>query len=177
MYDTRPNLTIGFHGCDRATRDLLLTNPDQIQKSEKPHDWLGHGMYFWEYNEVRAMEWAESKALRKKIKDPAVIGAVLDVGACCDLLDNKYIDLISTYHTLMKASYASLGKTMPVNQDAKGDRHEDKLIRELDCAVIEYMNGRIFAQNQKILKATGYSNINPAGSSVSLEPKHRLASR
>jgi len=47
MYNTRPGLLIGFHGCEAETRDSLLKNPDTIRKSEKPYDWLGNGMYFW----------------------------------------------------------------------------------------------------------------------------------
>ncbi len=26
MYDVRPNLVIGFHGCDKTTRDELVTD-------------------------------------------------------------------------------------------------------------------------------------------------------
>ena len=89
MYDTRPNLVIGFHSCDRSTRNALLNNPLKIEKSEKPYDWLGHGMYFWEYNETRAMQWADVKAKRGDIRGPSVIGAILDLGVCCDLLDSK----------------------------------------------------------------------------------------
>lgn len=102
MYDSRPNLVIGFHGCDREIRDKLLQNPDQIKKSEKPYDWLGHGMYFWEYNETRALEWAEEYVRQKRNKEAAVIGAVLDLGNCCDLLDSKYIEVVAAYYTLMK---------------------------------------------------------------------------
>ena len=50
MYDTRPNLVIGFHGCDLSRRESLLNNSGPIEKSEKPYDWLGHGVYFWENN-------------------------------------------------------------------------------------------------------------------------------
>jgi hypothetical protein len=34
MYDVKPNLVIGFHGCDRSVRDSLLMNPkDYIIKT------------------------------------------------------------------------------------------------------------------------------------------------
>ncbi len=61
MYDVKPNLIIGFHGCELATRDALLNRPDTIQVSKKPYDWIGHGMYFWENNYDRALQWAEDK--------------------------------------------------------------------------------------------------------------------
>lgn len=47
---------------------------------------------------------------------------------------------------------------MPENTDIKGDKHKDKLKRELDCAVIEFMNERIFALHEKFIK-DGNSNI------------------
>lgn len=159
MYDSRPNLVIGFHGCDRETRDKLLAHPDQIKKSEKPYDWLGHGMYFWEYNETRALEWAEDYVKRKKIKEAAVIGAVIDLNNCCDLLDSKHIEVVKAYYTLMKLSNDTLGKPMPKNTDIKGDIHKDKLKRELDCAVIEFMNERIYTLNQKFTKANGHTAV------------------
>jgi hypothetical protein len=43
MYDLRPNLIIGFHGCDIRVRDKLLNHPNEIVISQKPYDWLGEG--------------------------------------------------------------------------------------------------------------------------------------
>ncbi len=48
MYDVRPNLIIGFHGCDADVAYSLLNTPDTVKISREPYDWLGHGMYFWE---------------------------------------------------------------------------------------------------------------------------------
>src|SRR5579871_2976738 len=80
MYNVKPNLIIGFHGCERSVRDLLLMNPNDYKISQKPFDWLGHGLYFWENNYDRALEWATDKKQRGKIAEPAVIGAVLSLG-------------------------------------------------------------------------------------------------
>ena len=57
MYDVKPNLIIGFHGCEASVRDSLLKNPNEIKISQKPFDWLGHGLYFWENNYERALQW------------------------------------------------------------------------------------------------------------------------
>src|SRR5580698_3991122 len=56
MYDIKPNLILGFHGCDRSVRDKLLINPDHYKISQKSFDWLGHGLYFWENNYDRALQ-------------------------------------------------------------------------------------------------------------------------
>ena len=55
MYDIRPNLIIGFHGCDEAVKQKLINSSDSIQISQKPYDWIGHGMYFWKNNHNRAI--------------------------------------------------------------------------------------------------------------------------
>jgi hypothetical protein len=64
MYDVKSNLVIGFHGCERRVRDQLLMNPNDYKISQKPFDWLGHGLYFWENNYDRALEWATDKKRR-----------------------------------------------------------------------------------------------------------------
>src|SRR5690349_20377622 len=143
MYDTRTNFIIGFHGCEKQVRDALLVIPDVIRKSEEPFDWLGHGMYFWENNEQRAMEFAVDKKSRGKIKDPAIIGSVLQLGYCCDFLDSRFTQLLVTYYKILKDRYEKLGKPLPRNQDVTSDKNGDKLLRHLDCAVIELMHSEI----------------------------------
>lgn len=129
MYDIRPNLVIGFHGCEANVRDSLLNNPDEIVISKKKYDWLGNGMYFWENNYDRALEWAEDKQQRGEIKVPAVIGAVLHLGICCDLLDTSYIKLIKAYYELMVEDFNKQNKTLLLNKDVASDPHKDRLLR------------------------------------------------
>ena len=74
MYQKLPNLVFGFHGCDYETYLQVLNNDLCMKKSQNAYDWLGHGIYFWENNYQRALEWAEKSS---KIKTPAVIGAVI----------------------------------------------------------------------------------------------------
>ena len=158
MYSSRPGLLIGFHGCEMETRDALLINPDTIKKSDKPYDWLGHGMYFWENNAERAMQWAKDKKKREQIKSPAVIGAVLDLGYCCDFTDSRFIGMIQIYYASMAKKYKEAGKNLPHNKDVKNDAHKDKILRELDCTVIEFMHNYIRDQIVKDLRAKGFSD-------------------
>jgi hypothetical protein len=46
MYDVRPNILIGFHGCDLSIANKLINQPDDIKISTEDYDWLGHGLYF-----------------------------------------------------------------------------------------------------------------------------------
>lgn len=143
MYNVKPNLIIGFHGCDATTRDKLLNHPDKIEISERPYDWLGHGAYFWENNPDRALQWAKDKHKRGEIEKPAIIGAVLNLGYCFDLLETRHINLLKDYHALLVQNYVALDREIPQNKDIPQDIHKDKILRYLDCAVIEFMHREI----------------------------------
>ena len=159
MYEVKPNLVIGFHGCDRSVRDSLLMNPKDYQISQKPFDWLGHGLYFWENNYDRAFEWATQKKYRGGIKEPAVVGAVLSLGHCCDFLDKRFIETLAFYFSYMKPWYMVLGKQLPQNKDLTDDFFKDKLLRNLDCAAIEYMHAKILDQVKLDIAEKGYSKL------------------
>lgn len=159
MYDVRPNLIIGFHGCDEETGNKLLNSPNNIIISKENFDWLGHGIYFWENNYDRALQWARDKQKRGIIKKPAVIGAVLQLNYCCDFLDSKYIRTLQEYQHLMALAYKMAGKEMPQNKDLPKDQNNDKILRELDCAVIEFMHQRILTEAQDQIKKQGYTDI------------------
>jgi hypothetical protein len=160
MYSIRPNLVIGFHGCDAATCNSLLNNPNEIIYSEKPYDWLGHGMYFWENNYDRAFQWAKDKKTKGEIKTPAVIGAVLYLGYSLDLLDSLFIKMLQEYYKAMEAEYLILNKEIPQNKDIKQDKPKDKIIRELDCTLIEYMHQAILEQILEDKRKEGFSELN-----------------
>jgi hypothetical protein len=157
MYDVKPNLVIGFHGCERAIRDQLLNKPDEVLISKEPYDWLGHGMYFWENNYSRALQWAVDKKKRGAIETPAVIGAVLYLGYCCDFLDTKYIQMLQDYYKTMAATYKTGGIELPQNKDLPDDKHQDKILRELDCTAIEFMHGKILVQGQSEINENSFT--------------------
>lgn len=103
-----------------------LTGASPLLPSEKAYDWLGSGIYFWENDPERALEW--------------VLGAIIDLGNCLDLITRKYVPLIQTSYRMLKSQIEATGGKMPVNSDAKGDKNSDKLVRKLDCAVINYVH-------------------------------------
>lgn len=157
MYNQRPNLILGFHGCDESVRDGLMFDPNKYKNSKEVHDWLGHGIYFWENNYERALEWAKDKKKRGKIDKPAVVGAVLQLGNCCDLTDKNSIDVVKSHFLNLKQDYDAAGLILPVNKNLKEDRHKDMLLRELDCSVIEYMHSRILTAYKSDMAAKGFS--------------------
>jgi len=100
-------------------------------------------MYFWENNQQRAFDFA--RELKKKprpgkelIKTPAVLGAVIDMGFCLDLLDTEYLKLVKDSYQTLEESCKTLGITLPANRNIPGS--SDLLLRRLDCAVIENLH-------------------------------------
>jgi hypothetical protein len=157
MYNVRPGLLIGFHGCDKSRQQRLLLNPSIIPVSKEPFDWLGHGMYFWENNYDRAFQWAKEKEVKGKIEEAAVIGAVIDLSYCCDLIDFEFIKMVATSYNIMKSEHDAIGKTIPVNKDLGSDQFGDKLMRFLDCATIEFMHDEIRKTVRSDISTYGYT--------------------
>lgn len=137
IYSSRSNLYIGFHGCDKSVGEKILFG-DSLKPSQNDYDWLGHGVYFWENNNQRALQFAEEASLRKSssIKEPFVIGAVIDLGYCLDLTDMSCLAEIKQSYCALKEAFIKAGKDLPINKNI--GKNGDLLLRQLDCAVIEY---------------------------------------
>jgi hypothetical protein len=141
MYRRRPGLILGFHGCDESVAKQALSGHLTFMKSENLYDWLGSGMYFWDHSPERAMSFALEKQIRRPelIKTPSVIGAVIDLGYCLDLIEYENVQLLKWGYVVLEQSSGS--KNLPSNRDSLGTN--DKLMRELDCAVIETLHRSI----------------------------------
>jgi hypothetical protein len=133
-------LTIGYHGCSREVGMRAVKRKQGLQPQNKAYHWLGDGIYFWENDPHRALEWAQEKASRRELKEPFVIGAVIDLGRCLDinLRENQAL-LISSFDSL-KVEFEGVGNPLPRNKKAKGDDREINVLRFLDCAVINRLN-------------------------------------
>ena len=110
-----------FHGCDQRVADAVLAGKEKLAVSENTYDWLGHGIYFWEHGPARAFEWAAQQAKRKrsKIKRPSVLGAVISLGNCFDLLDIKFTDILAHTTATLEETFAAQGRAIPQNQKAE----------------------------------------------------------
>ena len=119
---------IAYHGCDESVVRRVLLTGDPLSASENDYDWLGYGIYFWEFGPERALEWAVEQKKRnpKRIKTPAVIGAVIQLGNCFDLLDTRNTGLLRDAFGIYQQKVVT---PLPVN---RGPLHR------LDCAVLNF---------------------------------------
>jgi len=141
LYTYQPAFVLGFHGCDAAVGESVLAGKEALAYKENNYDWLGHGAYFWEQNPKRALEFARhikgmDRADVKKIKEPFVIGAVISLGRCLNLLDSLAIDEVKAAYNHLLAS----GKELPENKPNPKENGTDLIFRFLDCAVIETLH-------------------------------------
>ncbi len=136
IYSKEPGIVIGFHGTDKTVVEKVIKGEDSLLKSDKDYDWLGHGIYFWENNYSRAIEFAEDYKKEKSIKNPAVIGAVIDLGNCLNLIESKALSILKETYDLWEKTFIGLGKSLPVNE-LSGNRKKFSFKRYLDCFIIE----------------------------------------
>lgn len=152
MYSRRTGFVLGFHGCDKKIRDRIVSEKGFIlNPSENAYDWLGHGIYFWENNHERALQFAidlqtnPPKGKENLIEEPAVLGAIIDLGFCLDLIDSKYLEAVKISYDTLCQSHKNFGLDIPEN--IKNEEGE-LLRRNLDCAVIQ----SIHQMNKRLLK-------------------------
>ena len=140
MSRSATSLVLGYHGCSKKVGRRALTHGLPLTPSNKDYDWLGPGVYFWENDPGRALEWAQEKAKRGSYNDPFVIGAVIDLSNCLDLLVRENIESLAIAYDSLKSINRAAGVNMPQNKDSKAVNRGDKLLRFRDCAVIRHLH-------------------------------------
>lgn len=154
LYSSYPTYVFGFHGCNESVGESILGGKvDHLKPSKNDYDWLGHGIYFWEANPARAFEFAGERASGKPVSKgdidkPFVIGAIIDLGRCLNLLDSGALRELKDAYALFKASHEAL------SHDALPSNGQNKLRRTLDCAVIQTLHAA-----REGLKATSYQTV------------------
>lgn len=97
-------------------------------------------MYFWEANPARGLEFAR-EAIKRQGGDPTnadVVGAVIELGNCLDLLSKSSIDLLARAHKSYIKALDSTNEPLPKNTAYK---------RYLDCAIITRLHEMLAEQN------------------------------
>jgi len=139
MYSSKPAFIYGFHAIDKAAALKILNQEDNFIASDNKYDWLGKGVYFWENSLSRAEKYAEIDKEREgsKIITPFVLGAVIDLGNCLDLLDHDHLKFVRYAYKDLKSDFDKEGWELPENLPSESGDFDFKK-RELDCAVIRH---------------------------------------
>jgi hypothetical protein len=135
LHQLAASFVLGYHGCNHSTGERLLKG-EAFRPSQNAYDWLGPGIYFWEANPKRGLQFAREAARRSnsKVAKPFVVGAVISMGHCLDLTTTAGVEWVRTaYEALAKFTAAGLREEFPQNKT-------DSLLRPLDCAVIQMVH-------------------------------------
>lgn len=147
MYQRLPSWVLGFHGTDAQTvHDILNSRTANLHASNNDYDWLGDGVYFWENDPARARSFIVDKMRRDgDTREPAVIGAVIDLGLCMNLVDRPALLELQAAYKDMKVDFDLMEVAMPVNEGPT----EDLLRRNLDKAVFDHVH-KLRARSDKL---------------------------
>jgi len=127
-YSDYHRTVIGFHGTTTELADGLVAGKP-FADSNKDDEWFGKGVYFWEYAPKQAWWWAKT---HKNYPEPAVVGAVIRLGNCFDLLDPVNVAALKKLKDEMVKDFGLAGLAVPKNVRQK----------RLDCAVFNYVYGK-----------------------------------
>ena len=160
MYTSLPHFVLGFHGCDASVAEKIISSGSfHLKKSDNDYDWLGPGVYFWENNPTRALEYArflrdnpKRNKSRTPIKKPAVVGAIIDAGFCLNLLESESIETVRQGYVNLLNFHKISGADLPKNPTDM--RTKELLLRYLDCAVIRTVHYYREQKNEK-----GYDTV------------------
>lgn len=122
---------MAYHGSNAKTAQSLLGGSEFLS-SENSYDWLGSGVYFWENDPMRALQWARKRW--EGIETPSVIGAVVDLGLCLDLTMQEGIEAVRSAHRELVAMHKISREPLPENAGSERGH------RMLDCAVINHLH-------------------------------------
>jgi hypothetical protein len=112
---------VGFHGTTAKVADALVAG-EPFVASDSINEWLGRGVYFWEYAPKQAWWWAK----RLRYPNPAVVGAMIRLGNCFDLLDSRNVEALRKAKDGMIKMMRREKIEIPKNR---------RIYKSLDCAV------------------------------------------
>ena len=159
-------LVLAYHGCDLETAQELLSG-SPFQPSNRDYDWLGVGSYFWENDIVRAYRWATEP--RRESEHPSVVGAAIELGNCLDLTTQSGIATVKLAYDDFILMAEGDGVPIPKNVDPGNESSGDKIIRRLDCAVMNCLFEILRTAQESPPKSQPYTTVRalfPEGSEL-----------
>ena len=105
-------------------------------------------IYFWENSFPRVLCSGRPNRAGGKIPEslnPPLLGAVIDLGNCLNLLDSGSTRMLRDGYEYLKAVQSRAGEPMPTNENLP--KRHGHLLRRLDCAVLNAVHLVILEQN------------------------------
>lgn len=142
-----PRTVRAFHGTTLTAARSITSGHAPWRPSANAHDWLGHGIYFFEESLSLAVDWAlgvtRQIASLGQIDSPAVIAADIDLTDCVDLCSGKWNANLSQIYS--KLSHPIRAQHAPRLTTAAGIDHDigDQVTQQVlahnftDTAVID----------------------------------------
>lgn len=150
-FDDYHRTIVGYHGTGLAAALRIVNRIEGFRPSERNYDWLGRGIYFWEYAPKQALNWAKLRQRqyrKKRVKTPederrateplAVVACMIRLGFCLDLTEPDNVRYIRSIFESYKEALELAGDPLPTNS---------RQYRKLDCTVFE--------QAYEVLEASG----------------------
>ena len=141
-FDDYHRTVVGYHGTTLTAALRIVNRIENFRTSEREYDWLGRGIYFWEYGPKQALDFAklrQKQAKKKKIKthedelranEPlAVVACMIRLGFCLDLTEPENVEYLADIFSDYKVHRERAELPLPKNR---------RKYRKLDCAVFEY---------------------------------------
>lgn len=118
----------------------VVERKSSLIPSDTKFDWVGPGVYFWESDPQRAWEWANERCKEGAYEAPGVVGAIIDLRNCLDLLNRTDQDLVRNAYDSLSAMCQAAKTPLPRNRNSKKGGDHDRKARELDCEVIKHLH-------------------------------------
>jgi hypothetical protein len=137
---------IGYHGTSDEVADRLVAG-EPFTPSESINEWLGSGVYFWEYAPKQALWWAKKL---KRHANPAVVGAMIRLGNCFDLLDSQNVGV---------RRIAKDGMIKQMKRERIEIPENRRIYKNLDCAVFNYFYQKVEDEGGAAIDCARAANI------------------
>ena len=123
-------VVLAYHGCRKDVARKVLSGREVLKPSENEYDWLGTGIYFWEADPHRGLEWAIENYGKKNAD---VIGAAIHLGRCLNLMSRHAFDIVRRSYEDLSAKFEKVPGAPSLPRNVKGKR-------KLDCMVINHLH-------------------------------------
>jgi hypothetical protein len=150
-FDDYHRTVVGYHGTGLNSALRIVNRVEDFRWSERDYDWLGNGIYFWEYAPKQALAWAKlrqrqyQRKVEKTAEDErrateplAVVACMIRLGFCLDMTEPENIRYLGEIFASYKENMDLTGDPLPTN---------NWQYRKLDRAVFEYA--------YEVIKASG----------------------